>query len=100
MGSQAGIPGSLSLLLVMLTAVALAWRRPDMAGRQAFVALLVALVATSLNSALRDAQIGLALLWVAMNYLRLAQQAGEPWGELPPRRAADVSGGVRRPRRP
>jgi len=92
MGSQAGIPGSLSLLLVMLTAVAIAWRRPDIAGRHALAATLVALVATSLNSALRDAQIGLALLWVAMNYLRLAQLPGEPWRELLPWRREGAGG--------
>ncbi|HEY2256936.1 MAG TPA: O-antigen ligase family protein [Variovorax sp.] len=89
MGSQAGVPGSLSLMLIVLTAVVLSWRRRDLAGRHAFAATLVMLVATSLNSALRDAQIGLALLWVAMNYLRLAQlPGGEPWQELLPRRPA------------
>jgi O-antigen ligase len=108
MGSQAGLPGSLSLMLIILCAVALAWRRTDNAGRHAFAATLVLLVATSLNSALRDAQIGLALLWVAMNYLRLAQLAGEPWldmwpprsptacGSLPPEGAAGRLGAARR----
>lgn len=101
MGSQAGVPGSLSLLLIMLGAVVLSWRRPDFAGRQAFAATLVALIATSLNSALRDAQIGLALLWVAMNYLRLAQLPGEPWGELlPVRWRGRLSGGAPPPHPP
>ena len=60
-----------------------------LAGRLAFVATLVMLIATSVNSALRDAQIGLALLWVAMVYLRLAQEPGDSWrGLLPsPRRS-------------
>lgn len=98
-GSQAGIPGSISLLAIMLGAVVLAWRRDDFTGRQAFAATLVALIATSLNSALRDAQIGLALLWVAMNYLRLAQLPGEAWNDLLPRRAA-LSGGGPPTRRP
>jgi O-antigen ligase len=89
MGAQSGFPGALSLLVIMLMAVWIAWRRDDLAGRQAFVATLVMLIATSVNSALRDAQIGLALLWVAMVYLRLAQEPGDSWrGLLPsPRRS-------------
>lgn len=87
MGSQAGVPGLLSLLVIALVAVWVAWRRDDLAGRLAFVATLVMLIATSVNSALRDAQIGLALLWVAMVYLRLAQEPGDSWrGLVPPRR--------------
>jgi O-antigen ligase len=82
MGAQSGFPGALSLLVIMLMAVWIAWRRDDLAGRQAFVATLVMLIATSVNSALRDAQIGLALLWVAMVYLRLAQEPGDSWRGL------------------
>ena len=40
--------------------------------------MLILLIATNANSALRDAQIGLSLLWVAMVYLRLAQEPGDP----------------------
>jgi O-antigen ligase len=90
MGAQGGLPGALSLLAMVLCAVWLAWRRDDLAGRQAFVATLVLLIATSVNSALRDAQIGLALLWVAMVYLRLAQAPGESWAGLLQRRTASV----------
>ena len=88
MGSQAGVLGSLSLLAIILTAIWLAWRRDDIAGRYAFAATLILLVATSLNSALRDAQIGLSLLWVSMIYLRLAQAPGDPWRGLLPQRFA------------
>jgi O-antigen ligase len=84
MGAQSGFPGALSLLVIMLMAAWIAWRRDDLAGRQAFVATLVMLIATSVNSALRDAQIGLALLWVAMVYLRLAQEPGDSWRGLLP----------------
>ena len=84
MGAQSGFPGALSLLVIMLAGVWIAWRRDDLAGRQAFVATLVMLIATSVNSALRDAQIGLALLWVAMVYLRLAQEPGDSWRGLLP----------------
>jgi O-antigen ligase len=99
MGSQAGIPGSLSLLAIILTALWVAWRRNDLAGCRAFAAILIMLIATSLNSALRDAQIGLSLLWVTMVYLRLAQEPGDAWRELVPRRIAlKLSGGDPPPR--
>ncbi|BEP58099.1 hypothetical protein GmRootV118_53430 [Variovorax sp. V118] len=86
-GAQSGIPGILSLLAIMLVAVWQAWRRPDIAGRYALAATLIALIASSVNSAMRDAQIGLAVLWIAMVYLRLAQESQDPdpWRGLWPR---------------
>ncbi|MNT13532.1 hypothetical protein D3C72_1485060 [compost metagenome] len=71
----------------MLVAVWQAWRRPDIAGRYALAATLIALIASSVNSAMRDAQIGLAVLWIAMVYLRLAQESQDPdpWRGLWPR---------------
>jgi O-antigen ligase len=89
-GSQGGLPALLSLLLIMVTAVWQAWKRPDIAGRYALAATLIALIASSVNSALRDAQIGLALLWIAMVYLRLAQERLDPapWRDVLPRRIA------------
>jgi O-antigen ligase len=100
MGSQAGIPGALSLLLIILTGIWLAWRRDDLIGRYAFVAQLILLIATNANSALRDAQIGLSLLWVAAIYLRLAQEPGDSWRGLVPRRNPPpmLSGDAPRPR--
>ncbi|RYY85729.1 MAG: O-antigen ligase family protein, partial [Comamonadaceae bacterium] len=86
MGAQAGLPGSLSLLAIVLVGLWLAWRRDDLTGRFALMAMFILLIATSVNSALRDAQIGLSLLWVAMVYLRLVQEPGEPWREVWPRR--------------
>ncbi|OUL99670.1 O-antigen ligase family protein [Variovorax sp. JS1663] len=101
MGSQAGIPGALSLLAIMLTGVWVAWRRDDLYGRYAFAAQLIALIATNANSALRDAQIGLSLLWVSTIYLRLAQEPGDAWRGLLPRRGTPaLSGGAPPPRRP
>lgn len=93
-GSQGGLPAVLSLLVIMLGAVWQAWKRPDIAGRYALAATLIALIASSVNSALRDAQIGLALLWIAMIYLRLAQerQDPDPWRDLwPLRRKKDTA---------
>ncbi len=93
-GAQGGVPALLSLLIIMVAAVWQAWKRPDIAGRYALGATLIALIASSVNSALRDAQIGLALLWVAMIYLRLAQETQDPapWRDLwPGRRIAPAS---------
>ena len=42
----------------------------------------------SVNSAMRDAQIGLSLLWVSFVYLRLALEPGSPWQGVLPRRWA------------
>jgi O-antigen ligase len=99
MGSQAGIPGALSLLVIILAGIWLAWRRDDLIGRYAFVAQFILLIATNANSALRDAQIGLSLLWVATIYLRLAQAPGDSWRGLIPRRSPPVlSGDAPRPR--
>ena len=89
MGSQTGFPGLLALLAIVVAGVWQGWKRPDLTGRIAFAAMLILLMATSVNSALRDAQIGLSLLWIAMVCLRLAREAvesGEPWCEVPPKR--------------
>jgi len=85
-GAQGGLPALLSLLVIMVGAVWQAWKRPDIAGRYALAATLIALIASSVNSAMRDAQIGLALLWIAMVYLRLAQEprSVQPWNDLWP----------------
>jgi O-antigen ligase len=85
-GAQGGLPALLSLLVIMVAAVWQAWKRPDIAGRYALAATLIALIASSVNSAMRDAQIGLALLWIAMVYLRLAQETHDPapWRDLWP----------------
>jgi len=100
MGAQSGVPGALSLLAILLVSVWVAWKRDDMAGRYAFVATLIVLIATSVNSALRDAQIGLAILWVGMVYLRLAQEPGDSWRGLVPRRDVSLLSGGDPPLRP
>ncbi|HSV61219.1 MAG TPA: O-antigen ligase family protein [Variovorax sp.] len=97
MGSQAGIPGLLTLLVIVVAGVWVCWKRADLTGRIGFVGMLTLLVAASLNSAMRDAQIGLSLLWIAFLCLRLVQESESPWrGVLPPRLAgllASPSGG-------
>lgn len=95
MGSQAGVPGLLTLLVIMLGGVWVCWRRADLTGRIGFVAMLTMFIAASLNSAMRDAQIGLSLLWIAFLCLRLAQEEGSPWrGVLPPRFSGILQSGT------
>lgn len=95
MGSQAGIPGFLTLFLILAGGVWVCWRRADLTGRIGFVAMLTMLIAASLNSAMRDAQIGLSLLWITFLCLRLAQEEGSPWrGVLPPRFAGILQSGM------
>lgn len=95
MGSQAGVPGLLSLLAIMVAGVWVCWRRSDLTGRIGFVAMLTMLIAASLNSAMRDAQIGLSLLWIALLCLRMAQEDGTPWrGVLPPRFSGILQSGT------
>lgn len=84
MGAQAGVPGLLTLLVIVLAGLRLAWRRDDLTGRLAFVAMLILLVATSVNSAMRDAAIGLSLPWIAFLYLRLIQAPASAWGRVLP----------------
>jgi O-antigen ligase len=84
MGAQAGIPGALALLAILLAGLWQGWRRVDLAGRLGFVALLIMLVATSVNSAMRDAQIGLGMLWMTFVYLRLGLAGGTPWDAVLP----------------
>ena len=71
MGAQAGVPGALSWLAIMLAACWAGWRRQDLTGRLAFVAAVTLLFSALLNSATRDAAIGLSLVWIVGLYLRL-----------------------------
>jgi hypothetical protein len=101
-GAQGGLPALLSLLIIMVAAVWQAWKRPDIAGRYALAATLIALIASSVNSAMRDAQIGLALLFVSMVYLRLAQEKNDPdpWRGLLSSRLKSLENPEKDPTRP
>ena len=79
MGSQAGVAGLLSVVAIFVAGLWVAWRRQDLAGRLALSAMSITLIATCLNSAMRDAAIGLSLPWVAFLFLRLVQAPGDPW---------------------
>jgi O-antigen ligase len=84
-GAETGVPGLLIFCAILLAGTRVAWRRQDLCGRLAFSANLLLLVATSLNSAFRDAAIGLSLPWIVFVYLNLAQAPGRPWKALPGR---------------
>ncbi len=71
-GSQAGLPGALIWLSIPLVALWTGWRRRDLTGRLGFIAALVLLVSALVNSAMRDAAIGLSLLWIGSVVVRLA----------------------------
>lgn len=70
-GAQAGVPGTLALLTLVLSGVRLGWRRRDLTGRLGLLAGLTLLMAASTNSAMRDAAIGLSLLWLVGLVMRL-----------------------------
>jgi len=82
MGAQAGLPGALAWLAVIGTAARIGWQQPSLQGRFAFLAALSLLAAALVNSATRDAAIGLCLPWIAAVSLRLADTPPDatcPW---------------------
>lgn len=73
MGAQAGVPGALAWLMLMLSAWWAAWRLPDWRGRIAFAVAVIATFSAVVNNGTRDATLGLPLLWlmgVALAYAR------------------------------
>jgi O-antigen ligase len=86
-GAQAGLPGSLALLALVLAGVRQGWRRRDLTGRLGMVAGLTLLLAASTNSAMRDAAIGLSLVWVVGLVLRLAAEPDDAVTEVIARRS-------------
>ncbi len=75
-GSQAGIPGMLALLAIMLALLLSAVPYVTPAATASIVASSGLLVAMSFNSALRDAQIGMSILFVvlALNVIATEQR--------------------------
>ena len=88
MGAQAGVPGALALLWLLLAGWPAAWRRHDLNGGLAAVALLAMLLAVLGNSALRDASMGLSLWFIVLVIQRLASQPQPLWQGLWPGAAA------------
>lgn len=77
MGAQAGIPGALALLWMLVAGMRVPWRRQDMTGRLALAAVLTLLLTSAFNSGMRDAALGLCLIWVTGLYLRMASEPGD-----------------------
>jgi O-antigen ligase len=76
-GAQAGVPGALALLALVLAAVRQGWQRRDLTGRLGLLAGLTLLLAASTNSAMRDAAIGLSLLWLVGLVMRLQTEPSD-----------------------
>jgi O-antigen ligase len=76
-GAQAGLVGLGSLVALAVAGSIPAWRRRDEVGRVAFVAVLTLVNAAFWNSAMRDAAIGLSLLWVIGVLVRLADESSD-----------------------
>jgi O-antigen ligase len=64
MGAQAGWPGALAWLALMLSLCWMGWRSNNAVGHVAFSMASVALMSSMFNSATRDASIGLPMLFV------------------------------------
>ena len=77
MGAQAGVPGALALLALVLSGLGGTWKRSDLTGRLAMIALLTVIFTSSVNSGMRDAAIGLCLVWIAGLYLRLVGDSAD-----------------------
>ncbi len=79
MGAQAGVPGALLLLWMLVAGLPAAWRRQDLSGNLGLVGVLAMLITVASNSALRDASIGLSVWFVALLYQRLATEPPQAW---------------------
>ena len=78
-GAQAGVPGALLLLWMLLAGLPAAWRQGDLSGNLGLVGVLAMLITVASNSALRDASIGLSVWFVALLYQRLATESPLAW---------------------
>lgn len=75
MGSQAGVPGFLLLLGLVIAGVVVAWNRRTLSGSIAFSTTIILCVASFLNSAMRDAAIGLSLPWITFLALAASRES-------------------------
>jgi O-antigen ligase len=64
MGAQAGLPGALAWLALMVSLCWIGWQRNNAPGQIAFSIAAVSLVSSLVNSGTRDASIGLPMLFV------------------------------------
>jgi O-antigen ligase len=73
MGAQAGVPGALLWLLLLLSGGRAAWRQRNWQGRAAFGVVVITVSSALVNNATRDATIGLPMLWMMGVFLSLAE---------------------------
>lgn len=78
MGAQAGVVGALSWLSLMLAACWTGWRRRNWQAQAALAVAVVALFSALVNSATRDAVIGLPMLWILGVFLSQAENVENP----------------------
>jgi O-antigen ligase len=64
MGAQAGWPGAVLWLVLMLSGLGLAWKTQGWKGAAATACILIACFSALVNNGTRDATIGLPMLWV------------------------------------
>ncbi|MCK9515562.1 MAG: O-antigen ligase family protein [Ottowia sp.] len=74
MGMQAGIPGVFLFLAMIAASLPARWRQRHADGGLGVMAMVGLLIAISLNSALRDAAIGLPLWFVVLLWQRVSEQ--------------------------
>jgi O-antigen ligase len=78
MGAQAGVPGALLWLLLLLSGGWAAWRQRNWQGRAAFAVVVITASSALVNNATRDATIGLPMLWMMGVFLSLAETSELP----------------------
>jgi O-antigen ligase len=78
MGAQSGLLGSVVVFALFAAGIAVAWRSDGLGARLALMAWVSMTVATTFNSAMRDAAIGLSMLWIAAVMLRLSSEPIDP----------------------
>lgn len=78
MGAQAGVPGALLWLLLLLSGGWAAWNRRNWQGRTAFAVVVITVSSALVNNATRDATIGLPMLWMMGVFLSLAETSELP----------------------
>jgi O-antigen ligase len=64
MGAQAGLPGAVLWLVLMLSGLGSAWKTQGWKGAAATACILIACFSALVNNGTRDATIGLPMLWV------------------------------------
>jgi O-antigen ligase len=73
MGAQAGVPGAVAWLVLMLSGLGVSWKTLGWKGAAATACVLIACFSALVNNGTRDATIGLPMLWVMGFLISLAR---------------------------